>query len=138
MAPPPSTRQITRDTLGDVPAWMDRLLVPLNQFLRQVSDALTNNLDSQNLAEAFMELQVTEAVAVTPFVAPLRGRVPKAVLVVKTSPLGTGGTPGTPPDGPVYVDWAPTTVEGKPGISISQVFGLATGAKYTITLLLKA
>lgn len=138
MATPPSIRGISRETLGDVPAWMDKLLQPLNLFLRQVSDALSNNLDGQNLAESYMDLQVTEAVAVTPFIAPLRGRVPKAVLVVKASPLGTGGTPGTPPSGPVYVDWAPTTVDGKPGVSVSQVFGLATGAKYTLTLLLKA
>lgn len=138
MATPPSIRQITRESLGDVPAWVDRILGPLNQFLRQVGDALANNLDGQNLAEAYMDLQVTEGQSVGAFVAPLRGRVPKAVVVVKTTALGLGGTPGTPPTGPVYVDWAPTTVEGKPGISVNQVFGLATGARYTLTLLLKA
>lgn len=139
MATPPSVRQITREALGgDAPAWVDKLLQPLNLFLRQVGDALANNLDGQNLAEAYMDLQVTEGVGVSPFIAPLRGRVPKAVLVVRTSALGTGGTPGTPPAGPVYVDWAPTTVDAKPGIAVSQVFGLASGARYTITLLLKA
>lgn len=138
MATPPSIRQISRESLGDAPAWMDKLLQPLNTFLRQVSDAMANNLDGQNLAEAYLDIQVTEGQAVRSFVAPLRGRVPQAVLVVKTSPLGTGGTPGVAPTGPVFVDWAPTTVDSKPGVVINQVFGLSTGAKYTITLLFKA
>lgn len=138
MAMPPSVRQITREALGDAPAWMDKLLQPLNLFLRQVGDALANNLDGQNLAESYLDLQVTEGQSVASFVAPLRGRVPKAVLVVKATALGSGGTPGTPPSGPVYVDWASTTVDAKPGVAIAQVFGLAPGARYTLTLLLKA
>lgn len=139
MAPPPSIRQISRESLGaGVPAWVDTLLQPLNLFLRQVSDALSNNLDGQNLAEAYVDLPVTEGQAVKPFQAQLRGRVPKAVLVARTVPASSGGTPGTPPTGAVAVEWAPTTVEGKPGVSISMVSGLATGARYTLTLLLKA
>lgn len=138
MSPPPSVRAIPRDTLGDVPSWMDRLLSPLNKFLEQTTDALSGNLDTRNTAEAFMDLQVTDGVSVQPFVANLRGRPVRGVVVQKVAALGSGGTPGVAPTGPVYVDWAPTTVEGKPGVQIAQVFGLSPGAKYTLTLLLKA
>lgn len=139
MAPPPSVRQISRDSLGgDVPAWMERVLKPLNDFMRQVSDSLTGNLTSANLAQAWVEVPVTEGQSVGAFVAPLRGRVVKGLSVEKLGALGTGATPGAPPTGPVFVDWAPTTIEGKPGVQINQVFGLAAGAKYTLTLLLKA
>lgn len=138
MAPPLSVRQISRDTLGDVPGWVDRFLRPLNQFMTQVADAMNNNLTSQNIAEAWIDLTVVEGVAPQPFVAPLRGRAVRGLAVTKVSALGTGGTPGAAPTGPVFPLWESTTVNGQPGVRISQVFGLASGGTYILTLLLKA
>ena len=138
MAPPPSERQISRETLGEVPGWVDRLLVPLNRFMTQMADAMSANLDSRNVAEAFVDMVVTEGVALPPFVAPLRGRKVRSVQVAKVSALGTGGTPGAAPTGPVFALWDNATVDNQPGVSISTVLGLATGARYTITFHLRA
>lgn len=138
MSPPPSVRQISRDTLGEVPQWVDRLLPQLNRFMTQVVDLFSSNLDSQNLAAAFVDIQVTEGTAPQPFVAPLNGRKVRGVHVAKVAAIGTGGTPGAAPTASVFVLWDVATVDGKPGVAISNVFGLATGGKYLLTLKLEA
>jgi hypothetical protein len=138
MAPPPSVRQISRDTLGDVPSWVDRFLRPLNQFMTQTADALNGAITSQNLAEAWVDLTVKEGTSPQPFIAQLRGRPVRGLYVTKVSALGAGGTPGVAPTGPVFILWEPATVDGQPGVSISQVFGLSPGGTYNITLLIKA
>lgn len=139
MSAPPSIRQVTREALGDAPDWVDSLLKPLNLFLGQVADLFTNNLTvKDNLAAAWVDVQVTGGQEVPPFAFVLRGRVPKGVTVQRVSALGTGSTPGTPPTSSVGIVWAPTTVDGKPGVAISQVNGLFAGARYTLTLLVQA
>jgi hypothetical protein len=132
-------RQISREALGEgVPAWADKMLGQLNRFMNQVTDALTSNLDSRNLASSYVDLAVTEGVSVNPFVAKLGGRKAHSVQVAKVTPLGTGGTPGTAPTGAVTVLWDVATVDGQPGVSISTITGLATGARYTLRLRLEA
>lgn len=138
MAPPPSVRQISREALGEgVPGWADRMLGQLNRFMGQVVDGLTGNLDSRNLNEAFVDIAVTEGTTPNPFVAPLSGRKVRSVQVAKVATLGTGGAPGVAPSGPVFVLWDNATVDGKPGVQVSTIYGLGTGGRYTITLQLR-
>lgn len=139
MSAPPSIRQITREALGDAPEWVDALLKPLNTVLGQLGDLLGHNVTvSENLAQAWVDVTVTGDAEVAPIAVNLRGRPARGVDVQRVAALGTGSTPGTAPESSVGIIWAPTTVDGKPGISISQVFGLASGARYTLTLLVKA
>src|SRR5689334_10495624 len=71
MSTPPTVRQITREAIGDVPGWFDRVLQPLNQFLQQAVDALAGNLTvGQNLAQQWLTLTVTEGVASSPRPSP--------------------------------------------------------------------
>lgn len=140
MSPPPRIRQITREMLGaDVPAWLDTLLTPLNKVLTQVGDLFSNNLTvSENLAMRWVEVQVVEGSTPAPTAVELAGRVPKGVSVERVAVQATGSTAGTPPTGPVTVEWLPVTVAGKPGIQLTRVWGLATGSKATLALLVKA
>jgi hypothetical protein len=139
MSAPPSVRQIAREALKDAPGWLDGLLQPLNTFLRQAVDLLSGNLTvSENLAQAWLEVTVSDGVATPPVIPALKGRVPKGVTVEKVATLGTGGTPGVAPSGPVTVLWEPTTLNGRPAIRITNVTGMATGGRYNITLLVKA
>lgn len=139
MSAPPSIRQITREALGIAPEWVDALLKPLNIVLGQLVDLLGHNVTvTENLAQQWLDVTVTEGSDVAPIAINLRGRTAKGVDVQRVATLSAGSTPGTAPTGSVGIDWAPTTVDGKPGISISQVFGLASGARYTLTLLVKA
>lgn len=139
MATPPSIRQITRELLGDVPGWLDRLLQPLNQFLQQTGDALSNNLTpSQNLAQCWLALTVTAVDTRTIQEVPLqalprlKGRTAYGVSVERVS-VASGTLDWFP-----SVDWSPASVEGKPAIQIHTVYGLNAGAVATLTLLVKA
>lgn len=134
MATPPTVRQLTREALGEVPEWFDRVLQPLNQFLQQVGDGLAGGLTpGQNLSQQWLAITVTEGVAIQPQALPrLKGRPPFGVSVERAQVVSGSLT------GPVFVEWSPATVEGKPGLSISNVYGLNMGAVVTLTLLVKA
>jgi len=140
MSAPPSIRQITREALGAAaPDWADELLKPLNTVLGQMQDLFTNNLTPrENLAQQWVEVTVTGGAAVPAFGVNLKGRTAKGVSVERVTALGSGSTPGTAPTAAVTLIWAPTSVEGKPGVAISSVFGLVAAARYTLTLLVKA
>ena len=139
MSAPPSVRQISREALKDAPGWVDGLLQPINTFLRQVVDLFSGNLTvSENLAQAWVTVPVTEGVTVNPFPAALKSRPAKGITVERVATVSSGGTPGTPPTGAVTVIWEPTTVDGKPYVRITNITGLSTGARYNLTLLVKA
>lgn len=134
MAAPPSIRQITKEALGDAPAWADRLLQPLNAFLQQVTDALSQGLTpGQNFAQAWSTVTVTEGQASSPQALPgLKGKPPKGVSVEAVS-LESGSITGA-----VGIQWTVTAVEGRPGLQVRAVYGLSSGARATLTLLVKA
>jgi hypothetical protein len=138
MAPPPSLRQISREALGDVPAYVDRLLEPLNRILGEIQDALSGNITVENLAAARVDVTVSEGT--TPPAIPLpklRGRAPWGVTVERVQVLGGGAAPTSA----VGVLWAPTSIQqgqvAQPGLQITAVYGLAAGARATLTLLVK-
>ena len=134
MATPPSIRQITREALGDAPAWVDKLLQPLNAFLQQTVDALSQGLTpSQNFAQCWVTVKLTDGVMPPPQALPaLKGKVPKGVSVeAATFTFGT-------PEGVPLVDWGVTAVDGKPGLLIRRVTGIQENAQVTLTLLVKA
>jgi hypothetical protein len=137
MATPPTIRQITREAIGDVPDWFDRVLQPLNQFLQQVGDAVAGGLTvGQNLCQQWLTLTITEGVEIQPQALPkLRGRAPFGVTVERVQVVsGSVGGEG----GAVGILWTAATVDGKPGLSITSVSGLGMGAVITLTLLVKA
>lgn len=140
MSAPPSIRQITREAVSGAPDWVDKLLTPLNTALTQIQDLFTHNITiGENLAAAWVDITFTAGQTIPPLAVDLRGRPPRGVTVQRTAALGTGSTPGTPPGSSVGVEWAPTTVGGKPGIQITTVHGgLTNGERYTLTLLVQA
>lgn len=141
MARPPSIRQISRELLGaNVEEWVDRMLNPLNTFMGQVQDALTANLTvTENLAMTWLEVTVTEGDVPLPQAVPgLKARTAKGLTVERVQVLDGGAVPTAA----VWVDWAPTTVlkgtTGVPGVQFIGVYGLATGTRATLILLVKA
>lgn len=134
MATPPTIRQITREALGEAPGWVDRLLQPLNTFLQQVVDAMSQNLTpGQNMAQAWVSLSFTEGTTPPPQqLLGLKGRPPKGVSVEGIS-LASGTITCAP-----FVDWTVTAVDGKPGLQVRTVYGVSAGAQGILTLLVKA
>lgn len=134
MATPPSIRQISREALGDAPEWVDRLLQPLNTFLQQATDALSQQLTpSQNFAQCWLSLTVTQGqVPPAQQLPALRGKPPKGVSVEGVA-LISGSISCAP-----FVDWTVTAVDGRPALQVRNVYGLSSGAQATLTLLVKA
>lgn len=140
MAQPPSIRQVSRELLGDVPAWVGKLLSPLNAFLSQVQDGLSANLTvKENLAQEWLLVTVTEGEAPSPQAVKKLGTRQAYGLSVERVQVLDGGTA---PTGAVGVEWTPATVlvegVGVPGVKITAVRGLASGTRATLTLLVKA
>lgn len=138
MAAPPSLRQISREALGDVPAYVDRLLEPLNRVLGELADALSGNITVENLAAARVDVTVSEGSTPPAILLPkLRGRAPWGVTVERVQVLSGGAAPTAA----VGVLWAPTSIQqgqvAQPGLQITAVYGLATGTRATLTLLVK-
>lgn len=61
----PVIRKIRKEDLGgDIPAWIDRLLSPMNQFIEQVGIAVTGRLSfGENLAGKVIEQSFTHNTA---------------------------------------------------------------------------
>lgn len=147
MATPPSIRQITRESLGEVPSWFERVLTPLNAFLQQVTDSQSNNLTpAQNFAMRWVDLPVVEGTNVyAPLVANLGGRPVKGISVEQVQyPSSLGVAPPAPSTAAgVAIAWQRVSVptEGggtSPGFQVVGVSGLPTGARAVLTLLVKA
>lgn len=139
MATPPTIRGLTREALGSIPEWFDRVLQPLNQFLQQSGDALEGNLTpGRNLAQQWLQVTAvginsTSAEPIQPQALPrLKGKAPFGVSVERVQVV-EGAINWFP-----SVDWEPATVEGKPGLKIKTVYGLDPGAVATLTILVKA
>jgi hypothetical protein len=139
MATPPSIRQITRETLGDVPAWLDKVLLPLNTFMQQVTDALSGNLSGQNFTQGWVRIAVAEGQALpAPFIVPgLKGRAPAGVTMEGFT-VQSGSVTTTP-----SVAWEVSSAlsaagASVPAVRLTSVYGLDSAARVTLTLLVKA
>lgn len=146
MAAPPSIRQISRESLGEVPAWFLRVLTPLNSFIQQVVDTLGNGLTpAQNFAQQWVEFQATEGTNTYPAQAvSLGGRAVKGISVESVTLLAVGGSPPPAPSTsvPVGIYWQRVSVQQAgalvPGFQVTGVVGLPVGGRATLTLLVKA
>jgi hypothetical protein len=103
-------------------------------WIEEVARALASNLTvKENLAQCWLSLTVVQGT--TPGIQPLpllRGR-PAYGLSVERVELVLGTLTG-----PVWLHWEPTFLNGKPALKVLNVYGLATGAKASLTLLVKA
>lgn len=104
-------------------------------WIEETARALASNLTvKENLLQCWLPLTVVEGT--TPGIQPLpllRGRPAYGLSVERVEVISGGGVTG-----PVYVDWAPTFLNGKPALKVLSVYGLAAGTKATLTLLMKA
>jgi hypothetical protein len=135
MATPPTVRAISREGLEGAPGWFERVLQPLNTFLREVADALQGNLTpSQNLAQCWLEVQVSFGVEIPVLALPakFRSRTPYGVTVERAV-VEEGSLAGAP-----GLEWEAATLEGAPAIRILIAHGLNVGATARYRLLVKA
>jgi len=103
-------------------------------WIEEVARALASNLTvKENLAQCWMALTVVQGT--TPGIQPLpllRGRTAYGLSVERVELVSGSLT------GPVWLHWEPTYLNGKPALKTLAVYGLATGAKANLTLLVKA
>lgn len=149
MALVPSIRKIVREAIGsNVPEWVDALLLPLNQFLKQVTDALSGNLSIENFSQEWMDITVIDGVSTGQLIFnKLGSKEVFGITVERVELLPT--SPGVPVSygdsiGVVGVQfWEPRQVPGKNGglvaaVVINKIVGLPSGSRATIRLLAKA
>jgi hypothetical protein len=84
-------RKITREELtGDVPLWVDRLLVPINQFIDLMTIAMRGNITFQdNIAGSIIKLSFAHNTALE-FNPNIKGKVLGVQLVDAGNQIVTG------------------------------------------------
>jgi hypothetical protein len=132
MAGLPTIRRIMREDFRDAPAWLDRLIYPLNLFLDSVYTALNKNLTfGDNIRAQIKTYQLTAGVASTnnAFTFTTTLARPQGVILLSVIQQGSTYVPLTEAvsipswrssDGVVYID---------------SVTGLTAGQLYNVTVL---
>lgn len=130
---PPIYKRLSREDFQDAPNWIDRLLLPLNQFMESTTNIFSKNISlGDNIqARSFTLSLTTTASYTTGTFEPVKfswGGASLPTFVQVTSITKDDGTPflgsvGTPAWR--YVD----------GVVISYVPGLADSSKYSVTFL---
>jgi hypothetical protein len=103
-------------------------------WIEEVSVALGSGLTVlENLAQCWFVLTVTEGQSVgTQPIPGLRGRKPYGLSVERVQLVSGSLT------GPVWVHWEPAMLRNAPALKVVSVYGLASGTRATLTLLVKA
>jgi len=136
----PSIRRISREDLSDAPAWIDKLLVPLNQFIEQVYLGLNKQLTFEdNFVAQYKTLAFRTSAAYG--TAPLAdnfdtisigltlGRKVRGILLIDLKVKGASQTVLTSPSG---VDW----IENNGQAQIRYITGLAPQTDYIFSVLI--
>lgn len=134
MAAPPKVRRIDRRDLPDAPAWVDQMLILLNQALGPTSDALHGRLTfGENVLAGVKVLDLTTRspvddtfpIVVKPEVA---GLVPSDCWIGKVD-LVSGATA---PKSGASLNWS-LTADGN--IRVDHITGLTASQRYRIRLI---
>lgn len=133
MAALPPIKRITKEDLGGAPAWIDRLLYPLNLFLNTIYGALNKNITlSENIDCQLASFTVIAGAAAINNTAKfmLTLKHPPTMLIVGSAQKVTGNY--TPIAAAVTVDW---NYDGS-AINITAITGLTNGSTYTFNVVL--
>lgn len=103
-------------------------------WIEEVARALASSLTvKENLAQCWLVLTVVEGQPYPIQPLPLlRGRLAYGLSVERVQVISGSLVE------PVWVNWEPAFLDGKPALKILSVFGLAPGSKVKLTLLVKA
>lgn len=122
MIAPNIRRIMSQDFPDDVRAWINSLLIPLNQFMTSISVLLNKGLTFQNHFNA--EIKIIRVASTDQPMIPLQLKSkPIGVLVLRSEEETRA---------PIFIDW----VNAEGGIKIRHVLGGEFGKFYTLTLLI--
>lgn len=136
MASLPTIKRVTREDLHEAPDWIERLLIPLNQFMGAVYQALNGDLSiGANVRGSVRTLRVTTSATYTAAddfreVSFDTGLTVKATACL-IAHIEKTDDPTDTITGGVSVKWAERA--GK--IVVSHISGLADSTKYTVRFL---
>lgn len=128
MAKLPTQKYISREDLKEAPAWIERLLYPINSFMQSVAQALQKNLTfEENIACAVKEYRFqTPATYPTdmPFIrfSTDMKRKPRGLILLKVGLYAAEAEP----TGEATVSWA----ESEGVVTITAISGLAASKDY--------
>lgn len=126
-------RKLTRNDFPEAPVWIDKLLVPLNQFMNEVRLILDRRVDFvTNIPAQLISLTITAGAAATNNTASI-------LCTMKTKPFGCFIVQAVQ-DEAVHT---PLTAVAQIGswyydagnIQITSIVGLTSGKKYELTIL---
>lgn len=129
MAVLPVLQRLTREVLQEAPAWIDRLIQPLNVFMENIYYALNHGLTlSENMSGTFKQFQILAGASPTDNTY---------AFPVSQNPIGLNLMKVQNSDGSytafsnaVFISW--NYINGK--VSINAVTGLTNGTKYNFTV----
>jgi hypothetical protein len=131
MAAPPSSHRITREDLREAPAWIDRLLRVLNDFMRDVYNALKGTLTiGENVRGEFRTTRVLAGANPEDNTFAFLTTVPKP-RYVGVGQVSQVDDPYSPITAAVYASWR--FEDGQ--VIVNAITGLTNGEVYDITVL---
>lgn len=129
MAVLPVLQRLSKEVLQEAPAWIDRLIQPLNVFMENIYYALNHGLTlSENMSGTVRQFQVTGGASATdvtysfPVTQNPLGLVPMKVLNADGSYTAFSNA--------VFISW--NYINGK--VVINAISGLTNGTKYNFTV----
>lgn len=131
MASPPSAYRITREDLREAPGWIERLLLVLNDFMRDVFNALNGTLTiGDNVRGEFKTFQLKAGAAAADNTLTFTTGVPRPRHVA-VSQVSQADNPYAAVASAVYASWR---FEDRKVI-INAITGLTSGTTYDVTVL---
>jgi hypothetical protein len=129
----PPINRISKEDLKDAPAWIDRLLYPLNLFFDSVYRGLNHSLTFQeNIDSQQISFSLTAGAAAlnntAKFTVDMKNK--PTGLLLKSATLVAGNY--TPIGQPVFVEW----YYESGFINVTAISGLTVGKVYNFTILL--
>lgn len=130
MARVPPIKRLVREDFKDQKDWIDKLIQPINQFFESVTTGLSKGLTlSDNVDAQIQTVNFTEGDAPS-FRVTTKGR-PRGVVVTG---IYNFTTPADPVTGAVFPIWEYNATDNS--IKLTKIYGLKTGEKYSLTLLI--
>lgn len=131
MASLPTINRISREDLKEAPAWIDRLIYPLNLFFDSVYNALRNLTFVDNITSMKKSFSIKAGASATDNILTFPISMKKSAEMLFIGYVAVAESNYSPIGQPVFIEWI---FDGE-NIQITSISGLTSGKTYNFRIL---